>query len=106
MRKPVLGFPTRSDTNWAVQRQKIARSLKFRIYAEEGFYYLCSKNKSADQLLHSLAVSLFSHMQKATFLMMRLIFTTSLTSNIGNSGWLVHKYFRNDLGVLLFEQVR
>ena len=25
------GFPTRSDTNWAVQPQKRARGLKFRI---------------------------------------------------------------------------
>ena len=30
MRKPVfLGFPTRSDTNWAVQTQKMSRDLKF-----------------------------------------------------------------------------
>ena len=26
-----LGFPTRCDTNWAVQQEKIARVLKFRI---------------------------------------------------------------------------
>ena len=44
------GFPTRSDTNLAVQPQKIARSLKFRIQKVEGFYYLCSKNKGANQL--------------------------------------------------------
>ena len=33
MRKPVIypGFPTRSDTNRAVQTQKMARDLKFRI---------------------------------------------------------------------------
>ena len=50
MRKPVLGFPTRSDTNRAVQLQKVARGLKFRIYEVQGFYYLCSENKGADQL--------------------------------------------------------
>ena len=44
------GFPTRSDTNRAVQPQKIAGGLKFRIYVEEGLYYLCSENKGADQL--------------------------------------------------------
>ena len=44
------GFRTRSDTNWAVQPQKMARGLKFRIWEVEGLYYLCSKNKGADQL--------------------------------------------------------
>ena len=41
---------TRSDTNRAVQSQKMARCLKFRIYEEEGLYQLCSENKGADQL--------------------------------------------------------
>ena len=31
LRKPVFGFPTRSDTNRAVQPQKMARGLKFWI---------------------------------------------------------------------------
>ena len=44
------GFPTRSDTNQPVQSQKQARSLKFGILEEEKLYYLCSKNKGADQL--------------------------------------------------------
>ena len=50
MRKPVFGFPTRSDTNWAVQSHKMARGLKFQIKEEEGLYYPCSENKDADQL--------------------------------------------------------
>ena len=29
--KPTMWFPDRSDTNWPVQAQKRARSLKFRI---------------------------------------------------------------------------
>ena len=41
---------TRSDTNRAVQLQKMARGLKFRIYEVEGLYYPCSENKGADQL--------------------------------------------------------
>ena len=45
-----FGFPTRFDTNQLVQSQKQARSLKFWIYLEEGLYYLCIKNKDADQL--------------------------------------------------------
>ena len=50
MRKPASGFSTRSVTNQAVQPQKLARSLKFRIKKVEGLYYPCSENKGADQL--------------------------------------------------------
>ena len=50
MRKPVFGFPTRSDTNQTVQPQKITKDLKFRIKEVEGLYYLCSENKGADEL--------------------------------------------------------
>ena len=50
MRKLTLRFPTWSDTNQAVQLQKIARGLKFRIKKVEGLYYLCCENKGADQL--------------------------------------------------------
>ena len=51
MRKPTFWFLTWSDTNQAVQSQKMARDLKFRILKVEGLYYLCSENKGADQLL-------------------------------------------------------
>ena len=44
------GFPTRSDTNRAIQSLKMATCLKFRIEEEEGLYYPCSENKGADQL--------------------------------------------------------
>ena len=50
MRKPMFWFPTWSDTNKAVQLQKMARGLKFWILKVEGAYYLCSENKGADQL--------------------------------------------------------
>ena len=40
------GFPTRSDTNQAVQPQKMGRGLKFRILEEEGLYYLFSEKKA------------------------------------------------------------
>ena len=50
MRKLTLWFPTWSDTNQAVQLQKIARGLKFCIWKVEGLYYLSSENKGADQL--------------------------------------------------------
>ena len=50
MRKSTFWFPTRSYTNQAVQLQKMARCLKFRIKKVEGLYYLCSENKEADQL--------------------------------------------------------
>ena len=50
MRKPVFGVSTRSDTNRAVQSQKMARGLKFRTWVEERLYYPYSENKGADQL--------------------------------------------------------
>ena len=45
-----MWFPKGSDTNLAVQSQKQARSLKFRIKEEEEVYYPCSENKGSDQL--------------------------------------------------------
>ena len=42
------GFPTRSDTNRAVQSQKMARNFRFR--KVEGLHYLCNENNGADQL--------------------------------------------------------
>ena len=50
MRKPVFGVSDQSDTNRAVQPQKMARGLKFWIQKVEGLYYPCSENKGADQL--------------------------------------------------------
>ena len=64
MRKPTFWFPTRSDTNQAVQLQKMDRGLKFRIQKVEGLYYLCSENKGADQLrgfVFAYAKRWFSH---------------------------------------------
>ena len=76
MRKPKFWFPTWSDTNQAVQLQKMDKGLKFRIEKVEGSYYLCSKNKGADhlQLPQRLSASLFSHMQNVGFLMTQLKF--------------------------------
>ena len=50
MRKAKFWFPTWSNTNRAVQPQKMARGLKFQMSKVEGLYYLCSENKGADQL--------------------------------------------------------
>ena len=52
-------FPTRSDTNRAVQPQEMARGLKFWIYEEEGLYYLCSENRGADQLRTAKLICVF-----------------------------------------------
>ena len=46
MRKPTFWFPTWSDTNRAVQPQKMARGLKFRIYVVEEVYYRVAKIKA------------------------------------------------------------
>ena len=44
------GIATSSDTNWAVQPQKMSRAVKSQIKIEEGLYHHCSENKGADQL--------------------------------------------------------
>ena len=63
------GFPTRCNTNWAVQPQKIARALEFRIKAVKGLYYLCSENKGADQMpgYHAADLPLCFHICKSRF---------------------------------------
>ena len=53
-------LPTWSDTIQDVLSLKMARGLKFRIWKVEGLYYPCSENR---------------HMQKAGFLITRLIIT-------------------------------
>ena len=42
----LLSFPIRSDTNWAVQPQKMARGLKFLIYEVEGLIIYSTKSKA------------------------------------------------------------
>ena len=56
-----LGCPTRCDTNQAVQPQKMARGLKFRIQVVEGLYmyFLCSKNIDIYQLHSYCAADLY-----------------------------------------------
>ena len=49
---------TWSDTNRAVQPQKMARGLKFRIDVVEEVYYPCSENKGADQLIYVFVFAL------------------------------------------------
>ena len=48
--KPTMWFPNRSDTNRAVQSQKMVRDWKFWIYKVKELYYPCSENKGTDQL--------------------------------------------------------
>ena len=50
VRKLTIWVPTRSDTNQAVQAQKMARGWKFWFKKVEELYYPCSENKGADQL--------------------------------------------------------
>ena len=40
VRKLFWGFQTRSDTNWAVQPQKVTRGLKFWLKEKEKLYYV------------------------------------------------------------------
>ena len=67
-----IGLPTRSDTNQAVQPQKMARGWKFRIQKVEELYYPYSENIGAD-------LRLFSHMQIAGFLVQRLRYKQTIT---------------------------
>ena len=55
VRKP-LGFLTKSDSNWAVQPKKMARCIE----KVERLYYLCSKNKGADQTAQLICAFVFS----------------------------------------------
>ena len=67
MRKPTFWFLTWSDTNQAVQLQKMARGLEFRIFKIEGLYYLCRENKGADQLVVTaklICVFVFSYAKR------------------------------------------
>ena len=50
--KSVFGFPTRSDTNQAVQPRDTVRGSKFQIKEVhvDGLYYLCRENKGTDRL--------------------------------------------------------
>ena len=58
MRKPVFGVSDQLQKNRAVQPQKMARGLKFRIKVVEGLYYPYSENKGADQLRSYCAADL------------------------------------------------
>ena len=50
MRKPVFGVSDQVRLNQALQPQKMATGLKFRIKVVEGLYYPCSENKGTDKL--------------------------------------------------------
>ena len=55
----------KTDTNWLVHLQKMARGMKFRILEVEGLYYLCGEDKGTGQLIctfvFAYAKSRFSH---------------------------------------------
>ena len=50
MGTPTMWFANRSDTNRAVQAQKMARDWNFWISKVEELFYPCCENKGADQL--------------------------------------------------------
>ena len=58
------------DTNCYVQPRRMARGLNFQIEEVEGLYYLCSKNKGADQQCGYFAADwhLVFHICKKLFL--------------------------------------
>ena len=86
--KPTMWFPNRSDTNWAVQAQKMARDWKFWIQKVEELYYPCSENKGADQLRSYCEADL-----RLCFRICRLLVFSLGGSNHLFSAWM--KYFKN-----------
>ena len=71
-----LGFLTRSDTNRAVQLQKIVRDTKFGFRKKRDFTILVAKTKGADQLRSYCTADLrlcFRICKKWVFLITRLI---------------------------------
>ena len=78
LRKPVIGILTSSDTNQAIQPQKMARGVEWDLEGRQGLYYiyLYSDYEVVEQLRRYHAADLrlcFVHMQKADFFMTRLI---------------------------------
>ena len=55
VRQPVIGV---SDTNRALQPQKMVRGLKSWIKEVEALYFLCSENKGADLLYSNRSANL------------------------------------------------
>ena len=67
-----LGLQTRSDTNRTVHPQKMLRGLRFCMQNEEGFHYMFTENKGADQLCGDDLCLCFRICEKAFFLLKRL----------------------------------
>ena len=55
-----MWFPNRSDTNRAVQAQKMGRDWKFWILKVEELHYPRSENKGADQTAKLICVFVFA----------------------------------------------
>ena len=73
MGKQTIWFSNRSDTNRAVQAQKMASGWKFWIYKEEELYYPCSESKALISFfLFAYADCWFSH--EAAYLLISRLF--------------------------------
>ena len=88
MRKPVFGVSDQVRHIPGCTTTEIG----YRLELLESLYYLCSKNKCTDQ-------PLFSHMQKAGFLMTQLICYSIVTI----SYFLCINYIQNLFFTVLFE---
>ena len=65
----------RSSTIRAVQPQKMAVGLKLHIQKVEGLYYLCSKNKIADDCTltaQPISILVFAYAENIDFFIMQL----------------------------------
>ena len=83
-----MGFPTRFDTNLAVNPQNMARGLKFYIKDIDGLHYLWSENKVANQL-HGLKKLFEMYMSIS-----KLVNLVSLHLNMGKTIFRHQMYCR------------
>ena len=71
MTKPVLGFLTKSDTNWAVQPQKMARGLKLKKGRD---FIIFTAKKSTDLI----CAFVFAYAKSRFFFMTLLILSMTM----------------------------
>ena len=92
VRIPTFWVPTRSDTNRAVQSQKMVRGWKFWNYNVEELYYPCSEIKGADQLRSYFEADLRLCFHLCRFLVFPCGGSNSIPISLSVAG-MPYKYF-------------
>ena len=92
MRKPTFWFSTWSDTNQAVQLQKMPRGLNFRIYKVEGLYYLSAIRYSWAIYLSLLSRSFVDHLLRCGGWL-----NSEFSKREKHSGWAIKTIYKKFL---------